>query len=70
MYKFVLRINPLNVEPSTLPFIMIRAVTAAFGTYLTTLAMMFTDVTKVVIVFYSPFIPSILGYVLIGERVT
>jgi drug/metabolite transporter (DMT)-like permease len=70
LYKFVLRVNPLDVELDTLPFILIRSVTVAIGTYLTTLAMMFTDVTKVIILYYSPFIPSVLGYVLIGERVT
>lgn len=70
LYKFVLKLNPLAVEADTIPYIMIRAITAAVGIYIQALAMLFTDVTKVVIVFYSPFIPSLMSYLLIGEKVS
>jgi len=69
VYRFVLHLNPLDVKAEVLPYIAVRAVTSTIGIYLQALAMMFTDVSKVIIVFYSPFIPAVLAYVLIGEKV-
>lgn len=52
------------------PYLFIRCLSGFVGFAIEFFALKFTDMTKVIILLYNPFLASIVGYILIGETVT
>lgn len=51
------------------PYLAIRCITAFSGFAVEFFSIIFTDLSKMVIILYNPFLTSIMSYLLIGETV-
>lgn len=62
-------LSPFDIKVNIAPYLMIRCVTGFFGFALEFFSIKFTDLSKVVIILYNPFLTSLMSYLLIGEKV-
>lgn len=62
-------VHPLNISKPLAPYLIVRCLSAFIGFVLEFIAAKFTDLSKIVIVFYNPFLTCLMGYLMIGERV-
>jgi drug/metabolite transporter (DMT)-like permease len=66
---YFLRISPFDIKVNIFPYLAIRCMTAFIGFAIEFFSIKFTDLSKVVIILYNPFLTSIMSFLLIGETV-
>ena len=59
----------MDIKKHVFPYLAIRCITGFIGFALEFFSVKFTDLSKVVIILYNPFLTSIMSYLLIGEKV-
>ena len=67
---YYLSVSPFEVKRHVAVCLTIRCVTGFFGFATEFFAVKFTELSKIVIILYNPFLTSLMSYLLIGERVT
>jgi len=63
------QISPFDIKPHVFPYLGIRCITAFTGFAIEFFSISFTDLSKVVIVLYNPFLTSLMSFLLIRETV-
>jgi len=64
-----LKISPLDIKVHIFPYLSIRCLSAFAAFAIEFFSIKFTDLSKVVIILYNPFLTSLMSYLLIGETV-
>ena len=67
---FAIKLSIFDVKPHTAKYLAIRCTAGFLGFVFELFSIYFTDLSKVVIILYNPFLASVMGYILIQERVT
>jgi drug/metabolite transporter (DMT)-like permease len=63
-------VSPFDIKRPVAWYLSVRCITGFFGFAAEFFAAKFTDLSKVVIILYNPFLTSLMSFLIIGERVT
>lgn len=63
-------VSPFDIKKNVSWYLGIRCVTGFIGFATEFFAVKFTELSKIVIILYNPFLTSLMSYLIIGERVT
>ena len=64
-----IKVSPFDIKRPVALCLSIRCITGFFGFATEFFAVKFTELSKIVIILYNPFLTSLMSYFLIGERV-
>lgn len=67
LYAF--KVSPFEVKRNVAWFLSIRCITGFLGFATEFFAVKFTELSKIVIILYNPFLTSLMSFLIIGERV-
>lgn len=67
---YIINLSIFDVKPHTAKYLAIRCIAGFMGFVFELFSFYFTDLSKVVIILYNPFLASLMGYLLIQEKVT
>ena len=67
LYAF--KVSPFEIKRHVAIYLSIRCFTGFLGFATEFFAVKFTDLSKIVIILYNPFLTSIMSFLIIGERV-
>ncbi len=63
------KVSPFEIKRHVALCLSIRCITGFFGFATEFFAVKFTELSKIVIILYNPFLTSIMSFLIIGERV-
>eukprot|EP00347_Sterkiella_histriomuscorum_P017150 403350477 len=66
---YVNKVNVFEVRQQVSGYLLIRCICGFVGFAIEFFAIKFTDLSKIVIILYNPFLTSIMSYLIIGEKV-
>ncbi len=66
---YVLKVSPFAIKRHVALCLTIRCVTGFLGFATEFFAVKFTELSKIVIILYNPFLTSLMSFLIIGERV-
>lgn len=67
---YFIGVSPFDIKRHVSVCLTIRCVTGFFGFATEFFAVKFTELSKIVIILYNPFLTSLMSYLLIGEKVS
>ena len=66
---YFINVSPFEIKRHVAVCLSIRCISGFFGFATEFFAVKFTELSKIVIILYNPFLTSLMSYLLIGERV-
>ena len=66
---YTIKVSPMDIKRHIFPYLAIRCITGFLGFAAEFFAVKFTELSKIVIILYNPFLTSLMSYFMIGERI-
>lgn len=66
---YLIKVSPMDIKRNVSFYLAVRCITGFFGFATEFFAVKFTELSKIVIILYNPFLTSIMSYFMIGEKV-